>query len=300
MAIIDDMTQKIIITLAIFAFGLANAQQLPFLYKVNVTTKVLSSKSQGYYNYYYRIVNSSKNIGSIMSFSVDVSRDSASLDLDTIGLIFAWPSMHRNFTRRFPSIKQNIVPFSFFCLPPNWDAAIGSISYAFTFLDTLFVLPGQEVDGIGLMSHGLPSVRSFSVEPMFDDDAYYGDKEPTPDEEDSVTQIISYYGKTVGPQSPPKIFLPTAWCDTISNYTMQSRTLGWITNQITADKYLGYFSSAQSQLQSNNIAGARSTLQTVLTNAISDSTSNLTSEAYALIRYNTEYLIMQLLIPSSK
>ena len=300
MALIDVMAQKIKITLAIFAFGLANAQQLPFLYKVNVTTKVLSSKSQGYYDFHYSIENSSQNKGAVMSFEVDVSRDSTSIDLDTIGLIFAQPSMQRNFNRRFPLLILKIVPFSFYHLPPNWLAALGTIPYASTFLDTLFLLPGQRVDGIELMSRGLPAIRSFIVEPVFDDDVYYGNREPDPDEVDSVTHIICYYGKTVGPQSPPKIFLPTAWCDTVSNYTSQSRTLGWFTNQSTAEKYLRYFSSAKSQLQSNNIAGARSTLQTVLTNAISDSTSNLTSEAYALIRYNTEYLITQLRIPLSK
>ena len=106
-------------------------------------------------------------------------------------------------------------------------------------------------------------------------------------------------GRAVEPVSLPISFVSTIWCDTLSSYTTQSYTLGWVANQATANKYLGYFSSAKTQLQSNNIAGARSTLQTVLTNANVDSTSNLTSEAYALIYYNTQYLLAQLPLPPS-
>ena len=294
MAIIDVMRQKSKITFAIFIFGFANAQQLPFLYKVNVAAKVLLSKSQGYYDFYYTIENPSQNKGAVMSFEVDVSRDSTSIDLDTIGLIFAHPSIQRNFNRRFPVLKQNIVPFSFYHLPPNWQTALGTIPYAATFLDILFLSPGQGVNGIELMSRGLPAIRSFIAEPVFDDDAYYGNREPDPDEEDSVTQIINYYGKTVGPQSPPKVFLPIAWCDTISSYIIQSRILGWLSNQRTTNKYVCYFAKAKVELQSSNVAGARSTLQTVLSDVEVDSTNNLTAEAYALIRYNTEYLIVRL------
>jgi hypothetical protein len=70
--------------------------------------------------------------------------------------------------------------------------------------------------------------------------------------------------------------------------------MGWIANQPTADKYTNYMSTTRSQLRSANISGALSTLQTVLTSANTDSTSLLSSEAYALIWYNTQHLIAQL------
>ena len=294
------MTQNIKIIFVFFGFSLANAQDLPFLYKVNVTTKVYLSNSRGYYNFYYYIENASQNKGSIGSFSVDISRHTTSLDLDTTGLVFARPSMVKNFNRRYPVIKQRIVPFSFFRLPRYWDAELGSKTSAFTFPDTLFILPGQAVGGIALMSRGLPSIRSFMVEPEFNDDAYYGDQIPSPEVQDSIRNIINYNGTTIGPQSPPKNFIPAAWCDTISTYISQSHTLSWIPNQTTENKYLGYFTTAKAQLQDNNITGACATLQTVLNNANADSTSNLSSEAYALIRYNAEYLMMQLFIPPTK
>jgi hypothetical protein len=104
----------------------------------------------------------------------------------------------------------------------------------------------------------------------------------------------SFVGFTIGPVKLPTPFVPIDFLDTLSTFTTQSRTLGWITSQTVADKYLAYFSTAKTQLQQHNTAGARTTLQSVLHDVNVDSSSTLTSEAYALLRYNTEYLLSQL------
>ncbi|MGA3287590.1 MAG: hypothetical protein ABSD46_09200 [Bacteroidota bacterium] len=106
-------------------------------------------------------------------------------------------------------------------------------------------------------------------------------------------------GKTVGPLTVPNPFVPLNFLDTLANYTTQSHALEWIKDDATANKYLGYYTSAKTSLQQNNIALARTTLQQVLQDVNVDSTANLTSEAYALIRYNTEYLLTQIPIPPS-
>jgi hypothetical protein len=104
----------------------------------------------------------------------------------------------------------------------------------------------------------------------------------------------SFYGSTIGPSNLPVPFIPLNFLDTLTNYTTQSRTLGWVKDQTTSNKYLGYFASAKTSLGQNNITSTRTTLQQVLQDVNVDSTSHLTSEAYALIRYNTEYLLAQL------
>jgi hypothetical protein len=113
-------------------------------------------------------------------------------------------------------------------------------------------------------------------------------------ESDEDITLNSFRGWTIGPGDPPSQFLPTNFLDTLSSYSTQSRTMGWITTQQVSDKYRGYFATAKSQLLASNTAGARTTLQSVLQDVNVDSTSNLTSEAYALIRYNTQYLLGQL------
>jgi hypothetical protein len=104
----------------------------------------------------------------------------------------------------------------------------------------------------------------------------------------------SVTGLTLGTRDTTITVGALQWLDTLTSYTTQSRTLGWIKDQSTADKYLGDFASAKKSLQQNNIAVARTTLQRILQNVNTDSTSNITSEAYALLRYNTEYLVGKL------
>ncbi len=167
--------------------------------------------------------------------------------------------------------------------------------------DALF--PGESMS-VSFHSSGLPSIMTYYAQsfalPLTGDEMDslhalgYTDKQIMPSWKDD-----SYKNQTVAPNTGLLNLFHLTFLDTLTSFTTQSFTLGWIVNQTIANKYLGYFSSAKSQLQSNNIAGARSTLQTVLTNAISDSTSNLTSEAYALIYYNTQYLLGQLPPPPS-
>ncbi|MEK6755486.1 MAG: hypothetical protein AABZ02_04970 [Bacteroidota bacterium] len=104
----------------------------------------------------------------------------------------------------------------------------------------------------------------------------------------------SFVGSTVGPVKLLSPYIPIDFLDTLSSFTTQSRSLGWIKDQPTADKYLGYFNSARAALQQNNASAARSALKQVLRNVDVDSSSTLTSEAYALLRFNTEYLVSQL------
>ena len=98
-------------------------------------------------------------------------------------------------------------------------------------------------------------------------------------------------GKTVGPMLPPGPLDPTAFLDTLLSYTVQSRALGWIAEQTTADKYLGYFNSVKQSLSDSDFTAARNALKLVLHDADVDSTNALTSESYALLRFNTEYLL---------
>ncbi len=125
---------------------------------------------------------------------------------------------------------------------------------------------------------GQPSVDRETLE--FPEEAWYQD-------------IInnSFRGLTVGPGNSPFPLVPLDFLDTLSSYTTQSRSLGWIKDQPTADKYLGYFSTARAKLVQRDSGGVRTVLVQVLHDVDIDSTANLTSEAYALLKFNTEYLV---------
>jgi hypothetical protein len=166
------------------------------------------------------------------------------------------------------------------------------------------VKPGDSRSGFSYETASLPGIVTYYSE---------GWADPPQFEEGMATDSIPGYsdltpygpgivGKTVGPMVPPEPFDALAFLDTLLSYTTQSKTLGWIRDQTTADKYLGYFSAVKLGLSDSNFTSARNTLKQVLHDVDVASTSALTSEAYALLRFNTEYLVGQLTLtlPPSK
>jgi hypothetical protein len=99
---------------------------------------------------------------------------------------------------------------------------------------------------------------------------------------------------TIGLKSIPENFDPDNFLDTLVTYADSSYLFGWVTDKGTKNKYETYFTNAKDALINGDISSARSYLQNVLTDVDADSSSTLSSEAYALLRYNTEYLLKQL------
>lgn len=171
------------------------------------------------------------------------------------------------------------------------------LSGKFKFQETEGISPGDSITGMWLVSKSLPIIvqyflrsKSELVHPSDDLELFL---------QRSIHDIYenSVSGFTIGPSNVPLPFFPLEFLDSLINYNQRSSEIGWILNQTTADKYDGLFNTAKVQLQQNNNNAARTTLQTVLQEVDIDSTANLTSEAYALLRYNTEYLLEQ--IPQS-
>ncbi len=281
----------------------------PNLYKVQIITTVSYDSSAYMYYYSYKLNNDLNNKGNLQEFEIDISRANNTISLDTIGLRFAGSGfMERMFRQDFPPRQQSVVPVGFPTVPNiHWTATLNNRPTALIFANSFFVKPGNSIEGIVIMSKGLPCIRGFVVRPNFQDDLLF----PNPDDttityyvppEDSVREVVNYHGFTIGPSAPLINFIPIVWCDTLTSYTTQSRAMSWIKDDATANKYLGYFASAKIKLVQQDIIGARTVLLQVLKDVDIDSTANpatqtagkLTSEAYALICCNTKYLLAQL------
>jgi len=178
--------------------------------------------------------------------------------------------------------------------PPSWIAGSATYIEARVFSELSLdgvatIAPGESKRGFGMSSTGLPSVVQYYVQGLTAGTPMVSDEERRNDIlKNSVT------GYTVGVLDTARPPVTAEFLDTLTSYTTQSRSLGWIKDQPTADKYLGYFSTAKAQLKQHNSTGARVALQSVLRDVDVDSSSTLTSEAYALLRHNTEYLLDQL------
>ncbi len=150
--------------------------------------------------------------------------------------------------------------------------------------------PGEKKTGFIMSSKGLPAINNYYVQ------SERGLMEIDFDLNDLRDDIInnSTSGITLSPQNIPNPFIPSSFLDTLTSLTTRSRDLGWIKQQPISDKYTGYFSTAKTALQKNKISLTHSTLTQALHDVDVDSSSTLTSEAYALIKYNTEYLLAHL------
>lgn len=100
--------------------------------------------------------------------------------------------------------------------------------------------------------------------------------------------------KTIVPVSIANNISHAEFIDTLKSYIVKSLSLTWINHQPVAEKYDTYLTNAKSALHENKFILARCYLQDILREVDIDSSSTITSEAYALLRYNTEYLISKL------
>jgi FIMAH domain len=99
---------------------------------------------------------------------------------------------------------------------------------------------------------------------------------------------------TVVPIKLPEHLTVVEFVDTIKANNDSSFVFGWIEDIQTRDKYNAHFSNASNFLEQGDSSSARSELQIVLNECNLDSSKTLTSEAYALLKFNTEYLLEQL------
>jgi hypothetical protein len=160
------------------------------------------------------------------------------------------------------------------------------------------IAPDSAQGGFNFKSKGLPSIVS-----CYFMGGISGNFALTEDAPLEVLEFIDAHEKfpantvkcmNIGPKDPPNPFTSSVFLDTLIAYDRQCLELGWIKSQISASKYENYFETIKDQLQQNNLSAARFSLQNVLRDVESDSGTTLTNEAYALLRYNTEYLLNQL------
>lgn len=181
--------------------------------------------------------------------------------------------------------------------PPTWVVLPGKIDPE-TFGvpwwakdSTGFIHPNSQVEGFSFLSRGLPSIGDYSARGWVE--LPNADVEP-----DSTIGGEEWRkgksGSTVVPIDPPMPFVPTEFLDTLSSYVTRSTILGWINDQQVAQKYVSYFATAIGNIENNDLTSARTGLLHVLQEATADSATYLSDEAYALVRYNTEYLLGQL------
>ena len=231
-----------------------------------VNAKVNYNSDSLYYLYNYKITNGQSAVQELFKFTVYFNTDDIEIKNKQTN---KWHG------GRYIKRYQEIGWWGDGGLEPTWSA-------------DGFAISSKSLPGIGFAGgQGTGQMISYS----------YGE----PDGE--ITDKL--LGMSIGKSSfvlrptviPVKILTPFSYLgflDTLINYTDSSYTFGWIKNEQTRDKYNNYFAVSKNYLDQNNKFATKKELNKVIADCNIDSSSVLTSEAYALLYFNTQYLLTKI------
>lgn len=274
--------------------------KLPTLKKITTNGSAAFESSSGYYYYSYSFENDMQNLGDIFQINLDISIPNGAITFDTIGLKFDRQYVEQTFRRDFLRFTESLLPVGVLKLPSRkWSARVtNSIELSFSVVEQL-PRPGEKLKGIVIMSRGIPVIRRITLKPWFEESKYLPDLDDPKSnlsisQMDSIRNLCDFHGTTIGPSAPPLSFRPIIWIDTLISYKHQSRLLGWIDNDGIVNSLDQKLENVKKQLEKGNTNSALGILQAFINEVEGQNGKHLTSEAYALLKYNAEYLVEKL------
>jgi hypothetical protein len=222
--------------------------------------------------------------------------------------------------------------------PTGWLAALPTKSFSAVLWDLQdsqkrqMIGIGQSMGGFGLEDTCLPAIVRYFVKGYAPSSTYWDD-EPMPSDAEVLNDLLinSVTGYTIGPKTHPSSIGLLNLLDSLINYTRQSADLGWLgkgrdndndKNELAengiAKNIEQRYQRAKLELMRRDSIQARRELESLVQKIDRDWKRSqedeqrekreskvkveniMTSESYALLKYNTEYLINLLPEKSSK
>jgi len=180
--------------------------------------------------------------------------------------------------------------------PAGWNATSsndgGLITVSWGSPGDRDILPASSLSGFDFFSNGLPGLVKFYAEGYTPPPT--GENDSIPGYHDLTPHGPGIVGTIVGPVFPPFLVNTSTLFDTLISYKHQALNLGWIKDIGTATSLDQKLDNAKAQLAKNNKTSARNILQAFVDEVEAQKDKHLTSEAYALLKFNAEYLISKL------
>jgi len=116
----------------------------------------------------------------------------------------------------------------------------------------------------------------------------------------STRQYNSVIKYTIVPGTKPKVFIPTAWADSLLSFNSRSLELGWIKKENVANQIELKLARIKTNIQKGQVSKAVKALEKFDSFLVKQANppkydKKMTSEVYALLKYNAEYLKEQLM-----
>lgn len=159
--------------------------------------------------------------------------------------------------------------------------------------------PSWQTNGFILSTYGLPTIGDSYFQGLGGSILTFSDPPPPEKIMKVIKKLTSFPGSYVNRPTivPIKISSEnnySIFLDTLKYYANFSKNFNWITNQSTYDKYSKYLNNAKKFLSKEDTNFTIVCLERVLEEVAIDSSESITSEAFALLYFNTEYLINKL------
>ena len=277
------------------------------------------------YIYSYTIISSPTNTGEIWSFNIDIKQPQDGIKLSREGLVNGHGYAKHTSTQILSEpATPKMVPVGLWS-PPNWISGLTVFGQAgWNSRDAKYrIYSGQSLSNFLITSRGLPGLRDFMIQPkLIPPSAHETDLTP----EESLAMVkdvkdkVSFKGKTIGPTAPPADFKPIEFLNYIISLKHEVYNLGWIVQGGDDDKgkkedeQKGIIKSldkklekAKAELVKGDTREAIEKLKSFIHEVEAlykkdkeekhkkeEEHSHITSEAYALLKYNAIYLIEQL------
>ena len=176
--------------------------------------------------------------------------------------------------------------------PKDWIGYADALGYQWSPMadQVNSVLPGATQSGLTILSSGLPKILVCYTQGLNGDPVENADQDAV--QEDLRTNSVIM--RAVGPDSGMLSMPLPEMVDSLVGMVATSKDLGWIRSQSIADKYTTSLTSAKTAIEQGNYSVTSSTLHQILDDVRQDSSAYLSSEAYALLHFNSEYLLNHL------
>jgi len=297
--------------------GANHAQEdIPIFTEAKVAVTVIHALDTGIYTYQYTLTNPPANTTEIDGFSMNISLSPSGLLLPTMGLTLDRGNRSDG-TRHLVSFEDDVkdlIDLSAFVPAVPVGTMMPSVSDLWTSVSVIGKLlwsphprvpPGTSHGPLQVFSPGLPTIRSFQIEPDFyptmepgdcPEDQECGDNEESAEGDFLILNQLIIRGKTLGPTAPPADFNPLTFIETIRGYITESQTLGWLTDANLSSALNGHLNTAAEAIPTGDIATAKLAIEAFIAALPVPplATAVCRSECSGLLVFNAQYLLDRL------
>ena len=256
---------------------------------------------RGVFTYRYALENGAASTAGIQRMTIDISLPSGASRPPAVGLAHGPGYFAAEVSAQARALSTGeAIAVGLSAPQPGWKTTVGTDATArwIAVNNAALILPKRRLAGFSLASHGLPSLRRFTVAPYIDPQLAPVDP-PQPDaleaerfeqEFDHYVESLSVTGVTLAP-SALKAMTPDAVLAHLAGQVAQARTLRWVSNDAMTRSVTDKLQAARTAIARSQVDACVNILGGLRTEVAALSGKGFSREAVALVDVNVQYVL---------